>query len=114
LNLVVNAIDAMFMGGILTIKTDCMKIDGQRTVVVQISDTGQGISPEHMANIFDAFFTTKSDKSGTGLGLSVSKQIVENHHGKITVDSIVGKGTTFTLFLPSSLSEKGATADDPA
>ena len=83
-------------------------------MVVQISDTGQGIAPENLAHIFDAFFTTKTDKSGTGLGLSVSKQIVENHHGQILVDSVVGKGTTFSIFLPAATATENGNANDSA
>lgn len=114
LNLIVNAIDAMPDGGVLTIKTDHAEIDETPAVKVQISDTGQGIEPENLPHIFDAFFTTKTDKSGTGLGLSVSKQIVENHHGHIFVDSIVGKGTTFSIFLPVSRLPKEGTQSNAA
>ncbi len=112
LNLIVNAIDAMPGGGVLTIKTERTDLDGDPAVVVQISDTGQGISPENLTHIFDAFFTTKTDKSGTGLGLSVSKQIVENHHGQILVDSVAGKGTTFSIFLPASIPIENGSADE--
>ena len=114
LNLIVNAIDAMPGGGVLTVKTNRTESDGAPQVAVQISDTGQGIAPENLAHIFDAFFTTKTDKSGTGLGLSVSKQIVENHHGQILVDSVVGKGTTFSIFLPAATATENGNANDSA
>lgn len=114
LNLIVNAIDAMPDGGVLTIKTDRAQMDGQPAVKIQISDTGQGIAAEYLPHIFEAFFTTKTDKSGTGLGLSVSKQIIENHNGQIFVDSIVGKGTTFSIFLPAVEPIKDEIAHDAA
>jgi two-component system NtrC family sensor kinase len=66
---------------------------------VVITDTGQGISPEHLSNIFDPFFSTK--ERGTGLGLSVVYGIVEKHGGKIAVESQVGRGTTVTLRFPA-------------
>ncbi len=101
LNLVVNAIDAMPSGGVLTVKTALAPQDKKDFISLQVSDTGQGISSEHIDHIFDAFYTTKSEDSGTGLGLSVSKQIINNHKGKILVDSVLGKGTTFTILLPT-------------
>jgi signal transduction histidine kinase len=73
---------------------------GQRDglAVVSVSDTGRGIRPEHLPNIFRPFYTTKG--SGTGLGLSLARRIVEDHGGKITVRSEVGKGSTFEVMLP--------------
>jgi signal transduction histidine kinase len=69
---------------------------------VEIRDTGSGIPAAVLPKIFDPFFTTKREGEGTGLGLSVSLGIVERHGGKILVDSEVGKGTVFTLWLPVS------------
>ncbi len=112
LNLVVNAIDAMPTGGVLTLNTSRIHGDDAAEIRLQISDTGQGIAPENIPHIFDAFFTTKSERSGTGLGLSVSKQIIDNHQGKIYCDSMVGKGTTFTISLPEAHPEEGADAYD--
>ena len=63
--------------------------------VVEVTDNGRGISPEHLPNIFRPFYTTKGD--GTGLGLSLARRIVEDHHGRIDVTSTVGKGTTSRL-----------------
>ena len=83
-------------GGRLTIRT---KAD-VGFCVVSIEDTGAGISPDIMSHIFDPFFTTKGIGEGTGLGLSVSKGIVEQHGGMIEVDSEVGAGTTFKIKLP--------------
>ncbi len=67
---------------------------------VSISDSGAGISPENLSRIFDPFFTTKPVGSGTGLGLSVSYTIVAKHHGRIEVESRIGAGTTFNVWLP--------------
>lgn len=69
-------------------------------VIVRISDTGPGIPPEHLEKIFDPFFTTKSIGEGTGLGLSISYGIIANHGGSITVESLPGKGTSFTTLIP--------------
>jgi two-component system NtrC family sensor kinase len=69
-------------------------------VAVSVSDTGQGIAPEILDRIFDPFFTTKAAGEGTGLGLSVSLGIVQEHGGRISVESQVGRGSTFTVWLP--------------
>ena len=90
-NLIRNAADSMQAGGALDMKT--FHVDD--TVCLSISDTGSGIPADILDRLFDPFFTTKPD--GTGLGLAVSKKIIEDHGGKIEVHSIVGKGTTFTI-----------------
>jgi two-component system NtrC family sensor kinase len=69
-------------------------------VEIGIADTGHGIPPEHLERIFDPFYTTKEVGKGTGLGLSVSQGIVARHGGSIRVQSRVGKGSTFTIWLP--------------
>jgi signal transduction histidine kinase len=98
LNLFMNARDAMPSGGMLEVRTA-----GQNgSVEVEVTDTGTGISREHLNRIFDPFFTTKSSGRGTGLGLSVSYGIIKEHAGKIEVRSTPGKGTSFRLEFPSA------------
>ena len=107
LNIVVNAIDSMPGGGVLTINIAPKDYEGQLYTQIQIADTGPGIAPENLPHIFDSFFTTKSEKGGTGLGLSLSKEIVEHHRGEILVDSILDKGTSFTILLPVFIETPG-------
>ncbi len=96
LNLIMNAKTAMQRGGTLTIAT--ASADG--TVRFSVSDTGTGIPEEIRDRIFEAFFTTKSDVKGVGLGLSVCFGIIRQHNGEIAVDSEINVGTTFTITLP--------------
>jgi len=98
INLIVNAIHAMEQGGDLTIRA-FMRKENQE-FCFQVSDTGTGIPKENISKIFDPFFTTKDIGIGTGLGLSTSHGIVEQHGGRFEVESQVGKGTTFTVILP--------------
>jgi PAS domain S-box-containing protein len=101
MNLLVNAAHAIPEKGDITIRT------GQQgeQVFVAISDTGSGIAPENRNRIFDPFFTTKPVGKGTGLGLSLAYGIVQKHQGRFEVDSEVGRGTTFTVWLPIEASE---------
>lgn len=94
LNLFINAQQAMNEGGELIIKTERHKKDA----VVRITDTGRGIDPDKLPNIFNAYYSSRPQ--GTGLGLPTAKKIVEAHNGTITVDSEPGKGTSFTIRLP--------------
>ncbi len=96
MNLLVNAAHAIEERGTITIRTGSKGDE----VWVEIADTGKGIAPEHIKKIFDPFFTTKPIGKGTGLGLSLSYGIVQKHHGRIEVQSEVGKGTTFRVWLP--------------
>ena len=105
-NLILNARDAMPSGGWLTLATSCT----EDTVIVEVKDTGHGIRREHIRRIYDPFFTTKGIGQGTGLGLSVSYGIVQEHGGAIFVDSTPGQGTTFQVALPALV----ATAQVPA
>jgi signal transduction histidine kinase len=103
LNLLINARQAMPSGGRIAIK---LLHDAENDMVdLVVRDNGCGIPPEVLPKIFDSFFTTKkgpdsSGKGGTGLGLSMCRDIIESHHGRIRVESSVGKGTAFTLKLP--------------
>jgi signal transduction histidine kinase len=96
LNLFLNARDAMESGGTLTLRT--WSEDGFARI--QVSDSGQGIPPEHLARIYDPFFTTKGARKGTGLGLSVTYGIVREHGGTIEVESHPGAGARFHVELP--------------
>ncbi len=101
LNLLLNSIAAIDNTGAITIKTDTPQ---ENEVMISISDTGKGIKPEHLDQLFTPFFTTR--KEGTGLGLSICKQIIEAHHGRIDVQSEPGEGTTFFIHLPSQKHDK--------
>jgi len=96
LAMVINAIDAMPQGGNLWITT---RQNSTSTVELIIRDDGVGIADEHLAHIFEPFYTTK-ESGGSGLGLAISQNIVERHGGSIAVSSRVGQGTTFTILLP--------------
>jgi signal transduction histidine kinase len=98
-NLFLNARDAMPSGGELAIHTAM----NESMVIVDITDNGTGISKEDIKRIFDPFFTTKNVGKGTGLGLAVTYGIIQEHGGRIFVDSDSGKGTHFTLKLPTRL-----------
>jgi PAS domain S-box-containing protein len=106
LNLFLNARDAMPSGGWLLVST---RIEDGR-VIAEIADTGSGIPAEHLARIYDPFFTTKAIGRGTGLGLSISYGIVREHEGEILCDSVVGQGTRFTLSLPRAVEVERASA----
>ena len=113
-NLMDNAVDAMPDGGTLTIQAD--PAPGRQSVVVQIRDTGSGIPPENIKQLFSPFFTTKPVGQGTGLGLSIAYGVVKMHQGTIQVRSKVGKGTTFIVTLPVRLpksSAQAATSEEP-
>lgn len=98
LNLLLNARDAMPSGGRILIRGS---VEGH-SAVLEVSDTGSGIPPEHRERIFEAFFTTKTAVAGVGLGLAVTHGIIRQHQGTIDLESTVGEGTTFILRLPIS------------
>jgi len=95
-NLFINAIDAMPERGSLSIQTS----SSDNEVIIVVKDNGIGMKDDTKTRIFEPFYTTKDESKGTGLGLSVSYAIITKHNGSITVDSSVGKGTTFTLIFP--------------
>ncbi|MBI3635563.1 MAG: hypothetical protein HY216_05010 [Candidatus Rokubacteria bacterium] len=99
LNILVNARQAMPHGGRLTVETRLTAAPAHG-VEIAISDTGTGINPEHVDHIFKPFFTTKTQ--GTGLGLAIAARIVEQHGGRIEVESTPGVGTTFCVVLPAT------------
>lgn len=96
MNLLVNASQSIETKGVITIRTGSY----DDKVWIEIADTGKGIEPENLKFIFDPFFTTKPVGKGTGLGLSVSYGIIQRHHGWIEVESTLGKGSTFRIWLP--------------
>ena len=119
LNLCINARDAMPSGGTLTLALENFEVDDHYAsmtpgakagphVLLTVSDTGIGISPETISKIFDPFFTTKELGQGTGLGLSTTIGIVKGHGGFMEVDSEVGRGTNFKVLLPANRSELAA------
>ena len=100
LNLIHNALHAMPTGGELKITTACRRRDKHDWLTICLADTGTGIAPENLERVFEPFFTTRSKDGGTGLGLSVSYGIIADHGGFIDVESQVGKGSIFTIWLP--------------
>jgi hypothetical protein len=124
LNLCVNARDAMPRGGKLTLEGRNVilaepevrphtGVQPGRFVVLTVTDTGDGIPPESRARIFDPFFTTKPQGKGTGLGLSTVQGIVKSHGGFITLESEVGRGTSFHIHIPSSEAASPTTKTTP-
>ncbi len=107
-NLLINSVQAMPEGGAITVKGENIELGTHNTlnlpegkyIKVEISDEGIGISKENLEKVFDPYFTTKP--KGSGLGLATTYSIIKKHEGYITVDSEIGKGSTFTLYLPAS------------
>jgi len=110
-NLFLNAVEAMGTNGSLTVATEIVRTAPSKAVAaaanrhphvrITIADTGIGIAPENMSNLFEPFFTTKNH--GTGLGLPITRRIVQEHHGDISLHSEPNKGTTFSIVLPASV-----------
>jgi signal transduction histidine kinase len=106
-NLVINAVHAMPKGGTVTVATRNSRAappsapdEERECAVIEVKDEGEGIAEDHLSRIFEPFFTTKGVGEGTGLGLSVTHGIIEDHEGWMTASSELGKGSTFTLFFP--------------
>ncbi|MBM4287984.1 MAG: hypothetical protein FJ135_07535, partial [Deltaproteobacteria bacterium] len=97
-NIFQNAQQAMEHGGVMTIRTFPLEKSDGLYAAIAVSDTGGGIAPELVFNIFNPFFTTK--EQGTGLGLSIAQRIVARHYGDIEINNELGKGITFTVTLP--------------
>ena len=111
--LIMNAIDAMPRGGNLWIETGLTSDENE--IKIQVRDDGAGIAPDVLPQIFEPFLTTKESGRGVGLGLAISRGIVERHQGRIEVESALGRGSTFTVILPAqgedaSLAGIGASA----
>lgn len=107
LNLLTNAGDAMPQGGTLALRVAGEEEEGRRRVVLEITDTGTGISPENLPRVWDPFFTTKPEGKGTGLGLAICRRIVQEHRGTITLQSQPGQGTTVRIILPANSGTNG-------
>jgi nitrogen-specific signal transduction histidine kinase/ActR/RegA family two-component response regulator len=125
MNLALNAQDAMPEGGELLFAFSEVNVAEDSTpplmdmepglwVKLAVTDSGMGVQPEHLSRLFEPFFTTKERGKGTGLGLAQVYGIVKQHHGYIDVQSEVGKGTTFTLYLPRLLAEAVSTGETVA
>ena len=101
INLIVNAIHAMPDGGSLTLRSCDADRDGLPGIVIEVGDTGIGMEPDVVEKVFDPFFTTKR-REGTGLGLSISQTLIKRQRGQITVESEIGRGSTFRIWLPEA------------
>ena len=102
INLVLNAVDVTPAGGRVEIGARPSSVQGRTGVAVTVGDTGPGIPPELLSKVFEPFFTTKPAGQGTGLGLAICRDIVKAHGGEIGVESALGSGTTFTVWIPDA------------
>ena len=105
LNLTLNALDATDRGGNVVVQVRPAASNDASGVEITVADTGRGIPAEQRERVFDAFFTTRADQGGTGLGLAVVRSLVVDHGGRIALDSQVARGTRITVWLPSASSE---------
>ena len=107
LNLLTNASDAMVGGGKLIARTRSVRLrDGARGVSIEFVDAGSGISQKDLDQIWEPFFTTKLEGKGTGLGLAICRRVIEEHHGEISIQSLLGEGTTVRVCLPATTSDE--------
>ena len=109
LNIITNAAQAIETQGEIVITT---KLHDANHVAIRIADTGCGIPQENLSKIRDPFFTTKEVGTGTGLGLSIVDEIIRSHYGELQVESVVGKGSAFTVILP--IKRQAAAKEQPA
>jgi len=110
LNLMINGLQAMKDGGVLTVQTELCSENGRDLIQVDIRDTGPGIPEPEMKNIFTPFYTSKTE--GTGLGLPICRQLLETNGGSLKVSSVVEKGACFTVLLPIAEGQEGALLAD--
>jgi len=105
-NLLTNAMNYTPLGGTISLRTASVEENGAHWAILTVRDTGPGIAEEEQENIFDRFYRglagRSSGISGTGLGLAICKEIMERHHGRVTVKSRLGHGAAFTLWIPCS------------
>ncbi|PLX81337.1 MAG: histidine kinase [Desulfuromonas sp.] len=109
-NIIVNAIQAMAKGGTLTVRTDSYTTGDELFITIEISDTGPGIPDAEVEKIFVPFHTTKTQ--GTGLGLPICRQLIEQHGGRIEVVSRIGEGTVFIIHMPAGAGQTGLNEED--
>lgn len=113
-NLAINARDAMPTGGTLTMRASRADgADGRQDALIELIDTGRGMTPEILARAFEPFFTTKPRENGTGLGLTVARRIASEHGGRIELHSTPGEGTRASLWLPTTPAPPGAGDSSP-
>jgi signal transduction histidine kinase len=108
LNLTLNALDATLRGGEVIVEVGPAASKDGCGVEIAVVDTGRGIPPEERERVFDAFFTTRADQGGTGLGLAVVRSLAVEHGGVVTLDSTIGEGTRIAVWLPAAEQETGA------
>jgi signal transduction histidine kinase len=113
MNILVNACQAIQGAGTISLRT---RTAGDANVAIEIRDTGTGMAPEDLRQIFEPGFTTKGSRMGMGMGLLISRQIVQRHRGRIDVESTLGEGTAFTIVLPVRLrgKDRGSAGTGPA
>ena len=106
LNLLTNASDAMPEGGKLIVRARNVQTEGSKSVCIEFADAGTGISSKDLDKIWDPFFTTKPEGKGTGLGLAICRRVIEEHKGRIAMESREGEGSTVIIYLPGTKEEK--------
>jgi signal transduction histidine kinase len=114
MNLCLNSRDAMPLGGTLTVCTERRALAGADMAVLSVTDTGEGIPQANLPRLFEPFYTTRAAEGGMGLGLSIVKMVCDAHGGSVQVDSLPGRGTTFTVYLPIYTGAPGGTQTAPA